>query len=154
MIVAAIAILFTVSVTTACAWTPLGLPYESYGEVRVVPDGVEHGFQLDGWVEQGIDWTTIGRSNWVLNTFVQPHLSISDNQNQWWNNKASIWAGVKIVNRDLAIGSSGEWGKITFGIRGELNHYFDSDGQGRSFWRDGTRAVGYMQWSFGGDWMR
>lgn len=134
----------------ASAGGPIGYPWETYGEVRAVPGGVERGFQLDGWAEQGVDWTKLGNSNWVFNTFVQPHLTLSDNQDQWWNNKVSLWTGIKLVNRDLAIGSSGQWGKLTFGVRGEFNQYLDGGINGR----DDMRGVAFMQWSFGGDWKK
>lgn len=145
VILAVLWILFPVPVK-ANAFSPLGLPWESYGEIKAVPDGIDRGIHLDGWVEQGIDWMRLGNSKWILNTFVQPHLTLSDNQNQWWNNKGSLWVGVKLIDRDLAIGPSGIWGKTSFGIRGELNRFLNG--------RDETQLVVFIQWSFGGDWMK
>lgn len=147
MVAMAVIIFFTAMPVSA--WEPLGYPWETYGEATIA-NGVERGFKLDGWVEQGIDWLGFGRGNkWVLNTFVQPHLILSDNQSQWWNNKTSVYVGVKVLNRDINLGSRQQWGKLTFGIRGEFNYYLDG-GAGRNS-RDDMRGVVFMQWTAGGD---
>lgn len=126
----------------------VAFPWQTYGEATVA-DGVEKGVKLDGWFEQGIETGFSGK--WRINTFVQPHLTLSDNQNQWWNNKASVHVGVKLL-RDINLGSKADWGKLSFGVRGEFNHFLD--GRSGADGRDETRAVGFMQWSLGGNWKK
>ena len=134
-------------VSTASA--EVTFPWQTYGEATVM-DGVEKGVKLDGWFEQGIE-TGLGSGKWKINTFVQPHLTLSNNQDQWWNNKASVYVGVKLL-RDIDLGSKADWGKLSFGVRGEFNRSLD--GKSGADGRDEMRAVGFVQWSIGGNWSK
>ncbi len=136
------------------AWGPRGYPWETYGEVTIA-NGVERGFKIDGWIKQGIDWMELGHGKWIVNTYVQPRLIFSDHslhsrEVQWWNQKASVYVGAEILNRDLLIWDRQWWGKIAFGIRGEFNYFLDGR-HDPTLARDEMRGVLYLQWSAGGD---
>ncbi len=127
-------------------------PWETWGEMSYAPghDVIsEHGTKLDGYVQQGIDWYrfNLGKTGLNLNTFLGLRYSVSQNSNEWWNNKVGLWGGVQLVDRDLSPTSNG-WGNASFGIRGEVYDYF-RDGH-----RNEARIVGFVKWTFGGDWKK
>ncbi|MEK7124050.1 MAG: hypothetical protein AAB851_04120 [Patescibacteria group bacterium] len=126
---------------TASAYEPLGYPYSSWGEVGQTFEGLEKGLKADGYLEQGVDWVKL--HNWTLNTFAGFRFTFSDQAEQYWNNKYGPWLGLKI-KRPLPIAS---WGEIAIGARIEYYDYLNPHNQE-------LRAVGFLQWSFGGDWKK
>lgn len=125
--------------------TPLGYPWSSWGEISESRGGREHGFKLDGYTEQGVDWFRINNSKWILNTFGGIRVTVSDETSDFWNNKAGILAGIKI-KRPVKL-FSGVFGEIAIGVRGEQNQYF-------SGLENETRGIVFFQWWVGGNWKR
>ena len=141
--------LMSVMITADAFAGEVTFPWQTYGEATLA-NGAERGVKLDGFFEQGIE-TGLGDGKWKINTFVQPHFTLSNNQDQWWNNKVSMHVGVKVL-RDVNLGSKADWGKLSLGIRGEFNHFLD--GRSGADGRDEMRAVGFVQWSIGGNWSK
>lgn len=138
---------FLIVVATAAVSSAevIGFPWSTWGELSYASGGnVDKGVIFDMYGEQGVDWLKLGASEWVLNTFAGIQLSASDHQSEFWNNKAKPSLGVKVkrtIESDL-IG----WGDVALGVRGEYMEYFHNSAN------DSWRAVGYVQWSAGGDW--
>ena len=125
-------------------------PWETWGEMSYAPGRnvmSERGAKLDGYAEQGVDWVALGHSKWIVNTFVGLRYTLSDHSDQWWNNKAGLWAGVKLVDRDLSPTKNG-WGHVSVGVRGEAYTYFRGPHESE------MRVVGFVKWTFGGDWKK
>jgi hypothetical protein len=96
------------------------------------------------YVEQGIDWTKLGSTDWVLNNFVGFGLAISDHKDDFWNNRARPVIGIKIKHPIKT--SLNNWGELAIGIRGEYFGYFHESNE------NAVRGVAFLQWSMGGDW--
>ena len=125
-------------------------PWETWGEVSYAPGPnvmSERGAKLDGYAEQGIDWMALGHSKVILNSFIGLRFSVSDHPNQWWNNKVGLWGGIKLIDRDLSPTKNG-WGHVSVGVRAEAYEYFGSRHQNEA------RVVGFIKWTFGGDWKK
>jgi len=128
----------------------LGYPWSTWGELSYSPSNdVEQGVKLDMYVEQGIDWTKIGNTDWVFNNFAGVGLTASDHASDFWNNKVRPTLGLKFKHPVKT--SLNNWGEIDIGIRGEYYGYFDNK-EFDSLNRSGWRAVAFFQWSIGGDW--
>ena len=48
-----VSVLFSVIVPVAMAYEPLAYPWKSWGEISES----EYGLKIDGYAEQGVDWT-------------------------------------------------------------------------------------------------
>jgi hypothetical protein len=96
------------------------------------------------YVEQGVDWVKLGRTDWVLNNFVGLGLVVSDHKNDFWNNRVRPAIGLKIKHPMKA--SFNNWGELAIGVRGEYFEYFHNSDE------DALRGVAFLQWSIGGDW--
>ena len=116
----------------AFAGGPIGYPWSSWGEIS---QG-EEGLKIDGYAEQGIDWTRLGKTGLVLNTFAGLRFTLSDRPEDTWNNKYGPWLGVKL-RRPLNLFS--DWGELDIGIR------FEGGESGE------MKTTGFLQWSFGGN---
>ena len=134
--------------STALAGSPIGYPWSSWGELTHTSGGAEEGLKLDGYAEQGIDWIRLGKSDWILNSFVGLRFTASEHQADWWNNKYGPWLGLKLKHPLL---SSPNWGEVSVGVRIEYYDYFTNRPNGPD---DELRTVGFFQWSFGGDWKK
>lgn len=123
----------------------LGYPWSTWGELSYSPSNdIEKGAKLDMYVEQGIDWTKLGSTDWVLNNFVGFGLAISDHKDDFWNNRARPVIGIKIKHPIET--SLNNWGELAIGIRGEYFGYFHESNE------NAVRGVAFLQWSIGGDW--
>lgn len=125
---------------------PLGYPYSSWGEVGSYfgSDQVK-GLRIDGYFEQGVDWTKIPGTNWVLDTFVGLRFTESGQAADYWDHKLGPWFGLK-MKRDFT--ALGDWGQVSLGVRGEYYKYTSGP------FNDDLRGVGFVQWSFGGNWKK
>jgi hypothetical protein len=123
----------------------LGYPWSTWGELAFSPSNdIEKGVKLDMYAEQGIDWATLGGSDWVLNNFVGFGLVVSDHRDDFWNNRARPAIGMKIKHPVKT--SINNWGELAIGIRGEYFGYFHKSDE------SALRGVAFLQWSVGGDW--
>ena len=123
----------------------LGYPWSTWGELSYSPSNdIERGAILDMYVEQGIDWTKLGSTDWVLNNFVGFGLAISDHKDDFWNNRVRPVIGIKIKHPIET--SLNNWGELAIGIRGEYFGYFHESNE------NAVRGVAFLQWSMGGDW--
>ncbi len=146
IILVAVCLVFLCVAGVASAETPIGYPWLTWGEGTQTignPD-IEKGFKLDAYVEQGIDWARIGKSDWIFNTFVGIRGTVSDHSTDYWNNKVGPWIGAKIKHPFKL--SENSWGETAIGTRFETYRYFHGDP------KTDNRAVVFLQWSFGGDW--
>lgn len=140
---------------------PLGYPFTSWGEITETPVGrQETGFKVDGYVEQGIDWLKLGKTDWKFNTFVGLRGTASSRPIEYFNNKVGPWAGFKF-KRILDFGGDNS-GSFYLGVRWEQYHYFGSAPPvikdhhvlpGLSP-RDDNRVTFFFEWGFDGDWKR
>lgn len=134
--------------SNAYAWTPVGLPYQTWGAVTYSEGdkGVERGFKYDTRVEQGVEVTRFGAGNrFAVVPFAALRLTVSDNPQHTWNNKFAQELGVK-VKYDVPM-RNGHWGEVAFGIKAENTMYFG----------DRDSALGgqvFIQYGFGGDWRK
>lgn len=133
-----------VGLKPALAAGPLGYPWSSWGEAAYRWQGDEEGLKLDGYVEQGVDWAKLPKTDWVLNTFVGARFTFSDQAQDYWNNKVGPWFGVK-VKRPLALFKN-DWGEVALGVRGEYYEYTSVSRGGN------LGGMVFLQWSFGGNW--
>lgn len=143
---AVLIVLMTVSIFSYQARAEiLGYPWSTWGELSYTPtNDIEKGAKLDMYVEQGMDWTKLGSTNWVLNNFVGFGLVISDHQDDFWNNRAEPSIGIKIKHPTKT--SLNNWGELAIGIRGEYLAYFHESNE------NSVRGVAFLLWSIGGDW--
>ncbi|MCX6765678.1 MAG: hypothetical protein NT136_01820 [Candidatus Moranbacteria bacterium] len=151
IMLAAVCLAFLCVAGAAFAETPMGYPWLTWGEGTQTignPD-TERGFKLDAYFEQGIDWTRIGETDWIFNTFLGLRGTISDHKSDYWNNKVGPWAGIKLKH-PLKV-SENSWGDMAIGLRGE---YYDYFGGSRRSVKNDIRVVGFLQWSLGGDWKK
>jgi hypothetical protein len=119
---------------------PLAYPIYFGGELRHVSGDIDEGLVLDAYIEQGVDWAK--RGDWTLNTFVSFRLVESEEDADYWNNKAVSAIGVK-AKHPIRI-AEGSWGEGSIGARVENYSYTSSDQE------DDLRAIVFLQWSFGG----
>jgi len=138
-IIVIFALLFIVA-TTTYAFSPMGYPWFTWGDLSYQTGGEEDGFKGDGYIEQGIDWFPI--LGWTANTFVGIHGVASDNSDQYWNNKFGIMPGVKF-RRNFNFGQSTAL-ELAVGYRWEYYAYFDG--------HDSSRGIGFGNWYIGGNW--
>ena len=123
----------------------LGYPWGTWGEISYSPScDIEKGVKLDAYVEQGIDWTKLGSSDWILNNFIGFGLVVSDHKSDFWNNRARPVIGLKIKHPVKT--SLNNWGELAIGIRGEYFGYFNKSDQ------NDVRGVAFLLWSISGDW--
>ncbi len=125
----------------------LGYPWATWGELSYsTSNDIEKGVKLDLYVEQGIDWTRLGGTQWIVNNFVGLGLVVSDHREDFWNNRIRPAVGLKLKHPVHM--SVNDWGELAIGIRGEYFGYFhESD-------KSTLRGVAFFQWSFGGDWKK
>ena len=136
------------AVVPAHAWSPVGFPYQVWGEVSYTggDKNVEKGFKYDTRAEQGVEVVRFGAGNrFALVPFVALRLTVSEHPEQSWNNKFGQELGVK-VKYDVPL-RAGHWGQLALGIKGEHTMYFNG--------RDS--ALGgqvFLQYGFGGDFKK
>lgn len=130
---------------------PIGYPWFTWGEVTQTINGSEKGPKLDGYVEQGIDWTRfrLGKTEGILNTFAGLRFTASDEGNDYWNNKIGPWVGVK-AKFPVRVNPQ-SWGEISLGVRAEHYNYFRSKPDHNA---PEVIGVAFFQWSLGGDWLQ
>lgn len=135
------------SAAPAFAWSPVGLPYQTWGEVTYTEGDkrVESGFKYDTRVEQGVEVARFGAGNrFAVVPFAALRLTVSDNSAHTWNNRFAQELGVK-VKYDVPV-RDGHWGQVAVGIKAENTMYFSGDS-----------ALGgqvFIQYGFGGDWKK
>lgn len=123
----------------------LGYPWSTWGELSYSPSNdIEEGAKLDMYVEQGIDWAKLGSTDWVFNSFVGIGLVISDDNDDFWNNRVRPAIGIKIKHPIKT--SLNNWGELAIGIREEYFAYFHESNE------NSLRGVAFLLWSIGGDW--
>ncbi len=139
-------LVFFVDIQTANAWEPIGYPYGIWGEISRNTLGDEgEGLKFDTRLEQGIDLLGFGAQNrFKVTPFVGLRVTLSDRQDDPWNNRIGPDCGVKL-KYDVPV-SPGHWGQLALGIRGEHMQYFDGHRPSE------LRGVVFFQYGFGGDW--
>lgn len=143
-----LAIIMFLLIGTAFAEMPLGYPWITWGEVTQTFDAkTEKGLKIDGYLEQGIDWFKIGDTPLIFNTFLGLRGVFSDHSEDWWNNKWGPWLGLKVK---YPISIKDGWGLLAVGFRWEY-YNFVSDAKP---YNNDSRLLGFLQWSFGGDWKK
>ncbi len=140
-------LLLALSVVSAGAFEPIGYPASTWGEVAGIK-GARHsdfdGLRVDGYVEQGVDLTKIGKTDWVLNTFVGLRFGVNTYHDDY-GNRVGPWFGIKL-KRDFQPFGNG-YGQIAFGLRAESNFHPNQLGTD-------LQGVAFFQWSAGKDWKK
>lgn len=147
IILVVVSVLMLLAFTVVAQAEPLGYPWSTWGEItQTLGDtDVDQGFKLDGYVEQGVDWTKVGA--FTLNTFVGLRGTVSDHSSEYWNNKWGPWIGLK-MKLDGKPFSSQSWSNLAVGVRWEYVDYFQGHNDTDS------RGVVFLQWGLGGDWKK
>ncbi len=128
---------------------PLGYPWSSWGELTETPDAhQEKGLKIDGYAEQGIDWVKLGKTGFVLNSFIGIKATASTHGQDYWNNQVGPWAGLSLKHT-LSLGEN-NWGEVALGTRWEYRKYLSSQAPQKN----DSRALVFLDWSLGGDWKK
>lgn len=138
IIIISFLVLFVCSVSNA--FSPMGYPWFTWGDLTYQTNGAEDGFKGEGYLEQGVDWFPL--LGWTANTFVGVHAVGSDDSDQYWNNKFGIMPGVKF-KRSFNFGEATVL-EVAVGYRWEYYAYFDG--------HDSSRGIGFGDWYIAGNW--
>ncbi len=138
---------------------PLGYPWSSWGEITETPVGhQETGLKIDGYVEQGIDWFKLGKTDWKFNTFVGLRGTASTRKMDYFDNKVGPWAGLKFKKILELDGESSA--TLYLGVRWEYYRYLESAPLvshrvilGTPV-KDDHRVTFFFEWGFDGDWKK
>lgn len=120
--------LYLVSSSALCLETG-DTPWMTWGEgsYAVTESGNEEGFKFDGYIEQGYVVSNLG-NNWSLVPYVALRATVSENSDEWWNNRATPYLGIE-VRKPIDLGNGG-WAEVSFGVRAGYYANFDGKGEG------------------------